>query len=154
MCGQYLHMTDHATMKLEKHYTWWVERRWYIPNKSHFTRLATGLLLVSNAWIQHTIVQCWWCFLRQWCSIRCWQASWHRIAGRWSSSLVSLLFREAFSQLYNFFHSLVNSFLIIREYGSTLYVGLARDVSPTNTNFRLTYLLTRLQVALYEDLAV
>ena len=44
--------------------------------------------------------------------------------------------------------------LYIREYGSTLYVGLARDVSPTNTNFRLTYLLTRLQVALYEDLAV
>ena len=42
----------------------------------------------------------------------------------------------------------------IREYGSTLYVGLARDVSPTNTNFWLTYLLTRLQVALYEDLAV
>ena len=42
----------------------------------------------------------------------------------------------------------------IREYGSTLYVGLARDVSPTNTNIRLTYLLTRLQVALYEDLAV
>ena len=35
-----------------------------------------------------------------------------------------------------------------------VYVGLARDVSPTNTNFRLTYLLTRLQVALYEDLAV
>ena len=32
----------------------------------------------------------------------------------------------------------------IREYGSTLYVGLARDVSPTNTNFRLTFLLTRL----------
>ena len=43
---------------------------------------------------------------------------------------------------------------IIREYGSTLYVGLARDVSPTNTNFRLTFLLTRLQEALYEDLAV
>ena len=43
---------------------------------------------------------------------------------------------------------------ILREYGSTLYVGLARDVSPTNTNFRLTNLLTRLQVALYEDLAV
>ena len=41
----------------------------------------------------------------------------------------------------------------IREYGSTLYVGLARDVSPTNTNFRLTFLLTRLQEALYEDLA-
>ena len=40
------------------------------------------------------------------------------------------------------------------EYGSTLYVGLARAVSPTNTNFRLTLLLTRLQEALYEDLAV
>ena len=43
--------------------------------------------------------------------------------------------------------------IIIREYGSTLYVGLARSVSPTNTNFRLTFLLTQLQEALYEDLA-
>ena len=42
----------------------------------------------------------------------------------------------------------------IREYGSTLYVGLARAVSPTNTNFRLSFLLTCLQEALYEDLAV
>ena len=42
----------------------------------------------------------------------------------------------------------------IREYGSTLYVGLAHAVSPTNTNFWLTFLLTRLQEALYEDLAV
>ena len=42
----------------------------------------------------------------------------------------------------------------LREYGSTLYVGLARAVSPTNTNFRLTFLLTRLQEALYDDLAV
>ena len=43
----------------------------------------------------------------------------------------------------------------IREYGSTLYVGLAHAVSPTNTtNFRLTFLLTRLQEALYEYLAV
>ena len=25
--------------------------------------------------------------------------------------------------------------IVIREYGSTLYVGLARAVSPTNTNF-------------------
>ena len=32
--------------------------------------------------------------------------------------------------------------IIIREYGSTLYVGLARAVSPTNTNFRLSFLLT------------
>ena len=48
-----------------------------------------------------------------------------------------------------------NSMILhIREYGSTLYVGLACDVSPTNTNFRLTFLLTRLQEALYEDLAV
>ena len=44
--------------------------------------------------------------------------------------------------------------IIIREYGSTLYVGLARAISPTNTNFRSTFLLTRLQEALYEDLAV
>ena len=43
---------------------------------------------------------------------------------------------------------------IIREYGSTLYVGLARAVSPTNTNFRLTFLLTQLQEALHEDLDV
>ena len=42
----------------------------------------------------------------------------------------------------------------IREYGSTLYVGLARAASPTNTNFRLIFLLTRLQEALYEDLPV
>ena len=42
----------------------------------------------------------------------------------------------------------------IRECGSTLYVGLARAVSPTNTSFRLTFLLTRLQEALYEGLAV
>ena len=40
------------------------------------------------------------------------------------------------------------------ELSTTLYVGLARAVSPTNTNFRLTFLLTRLQEALYEDLAV
>ena len=26
-----------------------------------------------------------------------------------------------------------------REYGSTLYVGLARAISPTNKNFRLTF---------------
>ena len=70
-----------------------------------------------------------------------------------SSSLVSVLFREAFSHPY-FFHLLVNAFSVIRECSSTLYVGLACAVSPTNTNFRLTFLLTRLQEALYEDLAV
>ena len=44
--------------------------------------------------------------------------------------------------------------LLVREDGSTLYVGLARAVSPTNTNFRLTFLLTRIQEGLYEDLAL
>ena len=44
--------------------------------------------------------------------------------------------------------------IIIKECASTLYVGLARTAPPTNTNFRLTFLLTRLQEALYEDLAV
>ena len=70
-----------------------------------------------------------------------------------SSSLVSVLFREAFSHPYiSIFHLLVNVFSVIRECGSTLYVGWARAVSPTNTNFRLTFLLTRLQNALYEEL--
>ena len=41
--------------------------------------------------------------------------------------------------------------IYISEYGN---VGLACAVSPTNTNFRLTFLLTHLQEALYEDLAV
>ena len=45
-------------------------------------------------------------------------------------------------------------FLFIRECGSTLYVGLARAVPPTNTNFRLTFLLARFEEALYEDLPV
>ena len=34
--------------------------------------------------------------------------------------------------------------IIIREC-STLYVGMARTAPPTNTNFQLTFLLTRLQ---------
>ena len=42
----------------------------------------------------------------------------------------------------------------ISECGSTLYVGLACTASPTNTNFWLTLLLTRLLEALYEDLSV
>ena len=46
---------------------------------------------------------------------------------------------------------IVRFFNIIREGGSALYVGLARTAPPTNTNFRLTFLLTRLQEALYED---
>ena len=72
-----------------------------------------------------------------------------------SSSHFSILFREAISHPYiSFFHLLVNGFSVIREYGSTLYVGLACAVSPSNTNFRLTFLLTRLKEALYENLAV
>ena len=66
-----------------------------------------------------------------------------------SSSLVPVLFREVLSHPYiSFFHLLVNGFSV------TCQVGLARAVSPTNTNFRLTFLLTRLQEALYDDLAV
>ena len=47
-------------------------------------------------------------------------------------------------------------FLVIkvRECGSTLYVGIAHTTPPTNTNFRITFLLTRLLEALYEDLPV
>ena len=45
-------------------------------------------------------------------------------------------------------------FHVIRECGTTLYVGLARVVPPNSTNFRLTFLLTRFQEALYKDLAV
>ena len=51
-------------------------------------------------------------------------------------------------------HYVVDMGYYIRECGSTLYVGLARAVPTTNTNFRLTFLLTRLQEALYEDLPV
>ena len=31
-------MTDLTTMKLEKHYTCWIERIWHISNKSPFAR--------------------------------------------------------------------------------------------------------------------
>ena len=51
-------------------------------------------------------------------------------------------------------HCLSGQMYTIRECGSTLYVGLARGVSPTNTNFRLAFLLTRHQEALNEDLPV
>ena len=65
--------------------------------------------------------------------------------------LISVLFREVFDYpCISIFHLLVNVFSVIR----TLYVELARTAPPTNTNFRLTFLLTRLQEALYEDLAV
>ena len=74
--------------------------------------------------------------------------------GKLAESSKSLESRKR--QIRKFAESLLTIMLFsdIREYGSTLYVGLARAVSPTNTNFRLTFLLTRLQEALYEDLAV
>ena len=37
---------------------------------------------------------------------------------------------------------------------AVVYVGLAHISPPTNTNFRLTFLLTQLLEALYEDLPV
>ena len=37
---------------------------------------------------------------------------------------------------------------------SMLYVGFAHTALPTNTNFKITFLLTRLLEALYEDLPV
>ena len=40
---------------------------------------------------------------------------------------------------YSFFFQEWDNSLCIRECGSTPYVGLARAVSPTNTNFRLTF---------------
>ena len=69
----------------------------------------------------------------------------HLDIGLQSSPLFSLLFREAFRHPYiSFFHLLVNVFSVtIREYGSTLYVGLARAVPPTNTNFQTLLLLTQ-----------
>ena len=42
-------------------------------------------------------------------------------------------------------------FIIFRECGSNLYVGLAHTAPPTNTNFQLSFQLTQLQEALYED---
>ena len=40
------------------------------------------------------------------------------------------------------------------ECGSTLYVGKAHPAPPINTNFQITFLLTQLLEALYEDLPV
>ena len=57
-------------------------------------------------------------------------------------------------QLFNSFSENCRTLTYIRECGSTLYVRLACTAPPTNTNFRLTFLLTRLQEGLYEDLAV
>ena len=52
-------------------------------------------------------------------------------------------FIEAFNHPYIYFFHLSES--AIGQCGSTLYVGLARIAPPTNTNFRLTFLLTRIR---------
>ena len=119
--------------------------------------LATDLL-VSNAWIQLKIVKYWQWFWRQW---------WRDVASGAdrhlditfglqvveSSSLLSVLFREAFSRPYiSFFHFTSKWFLCYQRVLPTLYVGLAHTAPPFNTNFRLTFLLTQLLEALYEDI--
>ena len=44
--------------------------------------------------------------------------------------------------------------MLIRECGSTLYLGFQHAVPPTNTNFQITFLLTLLPKALYDILHV
>ena len=61
-----------------------------------------------------------------------------------SSALPSILLEKRLAfPTSPFFHFLVNVFSVISEGGSALYVGLARAIPPTNTNFRLTFLLTQ-----------
>ena len=70
---------------------------------------------------------------------------------------LSILCGEAFKHPYiSFFHLLVNGFSVTsnEKVGRTLSVGLACTAPPTNTNFWLTFLLTRPLEALYEDLPV
>ena len=84
----------------------WLER---------FSLCSVNAVLVSNAWIEHKRVQYWWWLLRQWCrDVASGADRHHEIAGSWSSSLVAVLFREAFSHPYfSFFHLLVNGFSVI-----------------------------------------
>ena len=49
--------------------------------------------------------------------------------------------------------SLVTILNVSKDY-RTLYLGLVHTAPPTNTNFRLTFLLTPFQEALYEDIPV
>ena len=58
------------------------------------------------------------------------------------------------SVMFSSYVALPNQFQSIRECGSTLYVGMAHPAPHTNTNFQITFLLTRLLEALYEDLPV
>ena len=65
--------------------------------------------------------------------------------------LASVSWRKSISGARRFMR-FIHLMIIIRECSSTLYVGLAHTAPPTNTNFRITFLLTRLLDALYEDL--
>ena len=111
-------MTDHVPMKLEKHYTCWIE----------WDGLAIGLL-VSKAWFQLKIVKYWQWFWRQRCrdvasgTDRYLDITFGLLVVE-NSSLVSILFREAFSHPYiHFFSIIVKTFL--------LYIILYMD---TNTD--------------------
>ena len=57
-----------------------------------------------------------------------------------------------YSEVFVLFIAMTSVF--VRECSSTLYVGLACAVPPTNTNIRLIFLLTQLQEALSENLPV
>ena len=88
---------------------------------------------------------CFWSLQKNMKETRYFQGKWS-IIWSWEVTSWTLLLTNLFQMILRGFN--------IREYGSTLYVGLACAISPTNTNFRITFLLTRLQEALYEDLAV
>ena len=55
-------------------------------------------------------------------------------------------YSEKKSSLYNNYYP-TNK--VVMKYAVALFIGLARTAPHTNTNFRLTFLLTRLQEALY-----
>ena len=69
-------------------------------------------------------------------------------------NLNSSVMFSSYERFISFFQLLVNGFSVISECSSTLYVGLACTAPPTNTNFRLTFLLNFTKQALYEDLPV
>ena len=66
VANTWLNILPWSWKSLEKHCICCIERRWHIPNKSPFTRLAT-VLLESNARIQLKIVKYWWWFWMQLC---------------------------------------------------------------------------------------
>ena len=121
-------------------------RRWHIPNKPPFTRLAT--LLVSNAWIEHKRVQYWWWFMRQWCRDVASGADRGILTQKFisdcryrvieSSSLVPVLFREVFSHSYiSFFHLLVNGFSVTCKHKGSAEYWTRTLMVPGWMNYRL-----------------